>query len=87
LIVGPSGSGKTTLLKLLAQLIQHANIHTPKIKGTFWQEYNLLPLNAKENINLPFLNYNITKNISREKKLIDYFNVINFLNTNVENLS
>jgi len=88
-VFGPSGSGKTTLFKLIFWLLKPTlwEIKTSKNIWIFWQNYNLLPLDGKTNLNLPFYFHKLKKDKKREDKLIDYFEVNNILSKNTENMS
>ena len=88
-VFGPSGSGKTTLLKLISWIFKPTKwkITAPKIIWTFWQDYNLLPLDGKTNINLPFYFKKIQPNLNWKNKLINLFEIQNLLNKDIETLS
>ncbi len=85
----PSGSWKTTFLKILAKLIKLSkwDIKTPKTIWTFWQDYNLLNLDIKSNLELPFLVYNKKLDINWKKQLFNYFQLNFSEKTDIEKLS
>ena len=85
----PSGTWKTTLLKILAKLIKPTNwkVLVEEKMWFFWQDYNLLDLDIKSNLALPFLLYNKKINLTWKKYLFDYFNINYPENTKIERLS
>ena len=87
-IYWPSGSWKTTLLKLIFWIIKpNTQIIKPQNIWVFWQQYNLLPLDWKTNINMPFYFWKNQKDKNWEKFLIDFFNAKNLINKNIDELS
>ncbi len=100
-IYWPSGSGKTTLLKILGGYIETTeweifldwkNIwkNIIKYRKSNWfsfQDYSLLDLTVKDNLELPFLIWKNTKDKKRINYLIDYFQITNILNKKIVSIS
>lgn len=88
-IYWPSGTWKTTLLKILAKLVKPSkwNIKIPKTIWTFWQNYNLLNLDIKSNLVLPFLVYKKKLDSKWKTHLFDYFQLNFSEKDDIEKLS
>jgi len=100
-IYWPSGSGKTTLLKILSGYIEATkweifldwkNIwkNIIKYRKNNWfsfQDYSLLDLTVKDNLELPFLIWKNTKDKKRINYLVDYFQISNILYKKIQNIS
>ncbi len=100
-IYWPSGSGKTTLLKILGGYIEATdgeillnwkNIwkNITKYRKNNWfsfQDYSLLDLTVKDNLELPFLIWKNTKDEKWIDYLIDYFQITNILDKKIQGIS
>ena len=100
-IYWPSWSGKTTLLKILGGYIEATdgeillnwkNIwkNITKYRKNNWfsfQDYSLLDLTVKDNLELPFLIWKNTKDEKWIDYLIDYFQITNILDKKIQGIS
>ncbi len=99
-IYWPSGSGKSTFLKTVWWYIKPLswriflnwkNINKIKnYKKQNWfhfQDFNLINLDVKSNLQLPFLIWKKTKDTRWLDYLIDYFEVWNLLDKNINHIS
>lgn len=100
-IYWPSWSGKTTLLKILGGYIEATdgeillnwkNIwkNITKYRKNNWfsfQDYSLLDLTVRDNLELPFLIWKNTKDEKWIDYLIDYFQITNILDKKIQEIS
>jgi ABC-type lipoprotein export system ATPase subunit len=97
----PSGSWKTTFLNIIAWylkptwgeiLLNKKNIyeniiHYRQTNGFSFQDYSLLNLKVKDNLDLPFVIWKNKINVEWKNYLLNYFEIEHLLNKNINEIS